>query len=267
MAFLIPDIGHVEFQLEAKSRERIAMSSERSAQVVEITFSKQPRDGNLLVRLGKSVTLLPERSKLFKSHWVEPVAYLKDSVTGREGDVPTTLKTSICLPILGLGILMAAINVHLVLTVCAFVAALVALHLLLTSRPMLYTGYLEDLNSDLPTTRQTLKALFNAAHKSIRILSGQLSPLAYFNSEIFDAWRDAIENRNVSVEIVLGEPHINLDSLKGHVEVLDGSFWDEFKGWMQDEQIVVLRTRRRAYPPHFIVVDGKHVRVEEPHPV
>jgi hypothetical protein len=45
------------------------MGSEALASVIANMPLKRPRNGNCAFALGKSVTLLPERSKLFKSHW------------------------------------------------------------------------------------------------------------------------------------------------------------------------------------------------------
>jgi hypothetical protein len=104
-------------------------------------------------------------------------------------------------------------------------------------------------NTEVARGKQICKELFKKAGASIKIVSGNLSSSFYNDPEIIQALDEASQ-RGVCIEIIHGTP---MDLGNGRLFELQ-------------EQGKIMLYALKEYPIHqFIVVDGKHVRVEEPH--
>lgn len=142
----------------------------------------------------------------------------------------------------------------------ALVAGAISLYLLSLATYGRHTGYFEEINSDLEIAREAIENLIQAAKRSIRILSGTLSPEIYFFPPVFKALQAAVE-RGVQVEVLLGEPDAGWHLWRATV---DENALTLFSQWVGTGRVRLMKAFRRI-APHFIVVDSDHVRIEERH--
>ena len=92
-----------------------------------------------------------------------------------------------------------------------------------------------------------LKKLLRKAEKSVKIVSGELPYRVYSQPRLIEVIKDALENKKIGVEVVAG-PAADERS----VEILSSNGASVY----QLDQRPTL---------HYFVIDGKHVRIEEPH--
>jgi len=170
------------------------------------------------------------------------------------------LRVSSSIVLLTAAFCVAIINFSRAVTVLSVAVGVVGLHLLFLSTRGLHTGYMETLNGTFGAALETISGLIRIARKNVRMVSGQLSPAFYFHEKIFTELRDAI-NRGVKIEIILGEPDTTRDKLQSSAPHCE---WQEFLSWLDEGKVTLRRTPFRIRQ-HFILVDGVHVRVEEPH--
>lgn len=104
-------------------------------------------------------------------------------------------------------------------------------------------------NTDLESGIKICKELFDRAKSSIRIVAGNLDSRFYNNSQIVQALEKASE-RGVLIEIIHG-PQIDPASK----EILR----------LKSEKKVKLYRYKKRPADQFMVIDRKHVRVEEFH--
>ena len=108
-------------------------------------------------------------------------------------------------------------------------------------------------NDTLPDALKESKELFSKAQKSIHIVSGDLEAEFFEEPLVTEALRNVAtrEKNPVSVQILFGpEPDPNTHTLF------------EMAQELPSVQLIRLPTRPGG---HFVVVDGKHTRVEEFH--
>ena len=104
-------------------------------------------------------------------------------------------------------------------------------------------------NDDNDDTRIASVRLFNGAKKAIKIIAGDITSEFYNDDLIISAFQNAI-NRGVSVEIAY-DPH----RVKGEVSESAISKLSKVKIWKLE----------KVPDRHMVIIDGKHVRVEQPH--
>jgi hypothetical protein len=172
-----------------------------------------------------------------------------------------SMKVALSAVALFVGLLLAALNLNFGITFIAVVLAIVSLYCLIFSTRGVATGFLETLNGDLEASIYALKTLFSAAEKSVDIVTGQFNPTYYFNPEVLVSLRDAIA-RGVQVRIILTEPTASLTQIETQI---DHDIWKEFIAWQGEGKIWIRRFTGKI-PFHFLIVDNKHVRIEETHP-
>ena len=160
-----------------------------------------------------------------------------------------------------LGLLVGALNVDFRLTLLAVILAVSSLYSLIFSTRGLATGFLETLNGDLKSSIYAFTTLFSAAECSIDIVTGHFCPMFYFNREVLTSLRDAIA-RGVRVRIILADSNASLTRIQKQI---DSEIRDEFGKWLSEGKIWIGRFTGRI-PFHFLIIDDKHVRIEESHP-
>lgn len=172
-----------------------------------------------------------------------------------------TLIVASCGTLLILAVSLAMLKLPLASTIAALASAAVLFHILVVLVTNgLHVGYLEQRYENVHGAVDAWKRLFAGARESIKVVVGALGPNTLFSKEIFDEFRNAL-NRGVSVQILLGEPRWTFDRVRDRI---DPQMWKEFGEWVRQKKVEVRRTFRRTRP-HFIVVDGMHVWLEELH--
>ena len=143
---------------------------------------------------------------------------------------------------------IVTINFNSTLTILSLMVAVALSFIIMFLTFGFHTGYLSELNGDLPNAIESIVNLFMSASESIRILSGQLSPEIFSNPEVVKELNEA-RKRGVKIEIVLGEPD---------AQIMNGEEVKKLANYIG-------RAKKRVCS-HFIVIDGEHVRIEDKHP-
>ena len=107
------------------------------------------------------------------------------------------------------------------------------------------------INRDLEKGIEQSTMLFERANQggSIKIVAGEIEKRFYNDSKIIKALEDA-KDRKVSIDIIFGPI-----AESGNDTIL--------KLWKEDK--INLWLLKERYPKHFMLIDDKHVRVEEFH--
>ena len=152
------------------------------------------------------------------------------------------------------------VNVNSATTWAAVLTAILAIQWTIRVADGAFTGYLECRNKDPETVSHNMRTLFSAARSSIKIVTGRLNPRVYFEPSVFEALRAAIEDRGIAVQVLMAEPDADLARIK---TIVTPDQWTRFTEWRKTRNVRVSRTAHR-FPRHFIVIDGQHIRLEDP---
>ncbi len=171
-----------------------------------------------------------------------------------------TLKIISSASLLLASVVIAAANVNRPITALSVLLAVLGFHWLAISANGVFTGYLETRNKDLESVTHTLKTLFDSARRSIQIVSGRLNPIAYCANDVFEALAGAVR-RGVKGDIIVGEPELGIAAILRNIDEEEKR--SLFANWVKQGKITI---KHASNPPvqHFIVVDGEHVRIEDP---
>ncbi len=168
--------------------------------------------------------------------------------------------------------LILAISVALFITreegylmLAALVSGSLSFYWLIISTGGLHTGFFEEINSDFEISQEAIQNLFNAAQNKIQILSGTFSADIYCADNVIKSLEDAVTNRDVRAEILLGEPDATFVCWPPVPGKEGTNVLSKFDGWIKEGKVIIMKAKK-PLAPHFIVVDGLHVRIEEEHP-
>ncbi len=118
-------------------------------------------------------------------------------------------------------------------------------------------GYGFKKNTSLKKAVEYSVELFRLAEDSIWFVGGSLDAELWANPEVIEALT-AAKDRNVEIRIIFGPM---LDPENNAIR----DFWRKYKDEYDDDDRVHLYKLGYRPQSQFTVVDGKHVRVEEPH--
>ena len=113
-------------------------------------------------------------------------------------------------------------------------------------------------NRTLPDARKNIKTLISLANQEIVIVSGTLSHQIYAYGEILELFNKLLKNKikakDISLEVYITEETPDPNSNK-------------FVEFLQEVDVPIRRINfaEREKIKHFIIVDSKHVRLEEKH--
>jgi hypothetical protein len=156
----------------------------------------------------------------------------------------------ILVPMYLLFILLCALNIGVFFNICFVTIAVIVSFFLMSSMGGTFTGYLSEINADMPSAIEATIPLIGVTKNSLSIFSGSLNPQFYGDQRMIEAFARLPES--VTVEVILSDPSANV---REH----------PLKEWIVARNVLVWRTTLTKSQRHFIVSDGVHVRLETPH--